>query len=83
MESLEYIIDNAINTSKINIYLSPFTWYRLTDDIKSAATAKNITLSLIDTNYEDDLRFDLSVNKIEQELTEDEKDIVHKNLGLD
>ena len=83
MESLEYIIDNATNTSKIYIYLSPFTWYRLTDDIKAAATAKNITLSLIDTNYTDDLRFGLSVNKIEQELTDDEKDIVHKNLELD
>lgn len=83
LESLEYIIDNATNTSKIYIYLSPFTWYRLTDDIKAAATAKNITLSLIDTNYTDDLRFGLSVNKIEQELTDDEKDIVHKNLELD
>jgi hypothetical protein len=38
---------------------------------------------LIDTNYTDDLRFGLSVNKIEQELTDDEKDIVHKNLELD
>lgn len=83
MESLEYIIDNAINTSKIYIYLSPFTWYRLTEDIKAAATAKNITLSLIDTNYPDDTRFDLSIKKVEQTLTDEEKDTVYRNLELD
>lgn len=56
-ESLEFIIQNAANTSKITISVSPYTWYRLTDEIKAAATAKNITLALITTNYMDDSRW--------------------------
>lgn len=56
-ESLEFIIQNAANTSKITISVSPYTWYRLTDEIKAAATAKNITLALITTNYTDDSRW--------------------------
>ena len=56
-ESMEFIIQNAANTSKITISVSPYTWYRLTDEIKAAATAKNITLALITTNYNDDSRW--------------------------
>ena len=83
IESIKYIIANSINTSKITIYLSPFTWNRLTDDIVSDATAKNITLSLISTNYSDDLRFGTVLTKAHQELSSSEKDIVHENLELD
>lgn len=56
-DSIAFIIDNAINTSSITISLSPYTWYRLTDSIKTAAKAKNINLALITTNYNDDSRF--------------------------
>lgn len=56
-ESMDFIIRNAANTSKITISVSPYTWYRLTDEIKAAATAKNITLALITTNYMDDSRW--------------------------
>lgn len=56
-ESMEFIIQNAANTSKITISVSPYTWYRLTDEIKAAAAAKNITLALITTNYNDDSRW--------------------------
>jgi predicted acetyltransferase len=59
-DSIEYILSNAANTTNIKIYLSPYTWYRLTDSNKTLATEKNITLELIDTNYIDDVR----LNKI-------------------
>ena len=56
-ESLEYIVNNAANTSKITISLSPYTWYRLTDEIRTNASSKNIALELITTNYVDDSRW--------------------------
>lgn len=56
-KSLEYIVNNASNTSKITISLSPYTWYRLTDEIRTAASSKNIALELITTNYVDDSRW--------------------------
>lgn len=58
-ESLEYILDSAINTSKITISLSPYTYYRLTESNKTLAASKNITLELITTNYVDDNRLSL------------------------
>lgn len=56
IQSIQFIIDKAANTSKIYIYVSPYTWYRLTDDIKSAATSKNIAITLLEGNYSDDKR---------------------------
>lgn len=56
-KSLEYIVNNAANTSKITISLSPYTWYRLTDEIRETAKSKNIALELITTNYVDDSRW--------------------------
>lgn len=55
-ESIEYIVSNAINTSAITISVSPYTWNRLTDEIKSAASAKKITIALLEGNMEDDNR---------------------------
>lgn len=54
--SLNFILSNAANTSAITIYLSPVTYYALTDDNKNIAAEKNITLSLIDTNWDEDKR---------------------------
>ena len=65
------------------MYLSPYTWYRLTDEVISAAASKNITLELISTNYYDDNRFEDTLTKTSQTLTDDQKDIVHQNLDLD
>ena len=56
IDSIEHIISNAANTSKITLSLSPYTWYRLTDEIKNSAQAKNITLELISTNMNEDGR---------------------------
>ena len=56
-ESIEFILNNAANTSAITISVSPYTWYRLTDSIRDLAKSKNITLALITTNYSDDARW--------------------------
>lgn len=51
--SLNYIINNAANTSAITIALSPYTWYNLTDSIKTTAESKNINLILDKSHYSD------------------------------
>ena len=56
IDSIEYIINYAINTAAITISVSPYTWNKLSEDIISAATQKNITLALITTNYIEDKR---------------------------
>jgi hypothetical protein len=55
-ESLNFIIENAINTTNITISLSPYTYYGLSEETKTLATQKNITLELITTNASDDSR---------------------------
>lgn len=55
-QSLEFILSNAANTTKITIYLSPHTYYGLTEANKTLAAEKNITLSLITTNVSEDNR---------------------------
>ena len=55
-DSLNFILSNAANTSKITISLSPFTYYELTDTNKTLAQEKNITLELITTNMAEDKR---------------------------
>lgn len=56
VESMEYIVDNAINTSAITISVSPYTWYRLTNEFIVEAKAKNINIVLLDGNYYEDAR---------------------------
>jgi hypothetical protein len=56
IDSMEFIINNAANTSKITISVSPYTWYRLPNTLKEAAVAKNITIALLEGNYQDDAR---------------------------
>lgn len=55
-QSLEFILSNAANTNNITIYLSPHTYYGLTDANKTLAAEKNILLSLISTNTTEDSR---------------------------
>ena len=55
-QSIEFILDNSANTSGITIYLSPHTYYGLTESNKELALNKNITLSLISTNTTEDNR---------------------------
>ena len=56
IQSIQFIVDKAINTSKIYIYVSPYTWNRLTDVIKTTASSKNIVITLLEGNYSDDKR---------------------------
>lgn len=55
-QSLNFILSKAANTNKITIYLSPHTYYGLTEENKTIAAEKNITLALIDTNTSEDMR---------------------------
>lgn len=55
-QSLNFILSKAANTNAITIWLSPHTYYGLTDANKTLAVEKNITLSLIDTNTTEDNR---------------------------
>ena len=55
-DSIIFILENAANTNKITISLSPHTYYGLTQETKDLATSKNIVLELITTNYEEDKR---------------------------
>lgn len=55
-QSLNFILSESANTNKITIYLSPHTYYGLTDANKTLATEKNIVLSLLDTNTSEDVR---------------------------
>ena len=61
-KSIAFIVNNAANTSAITISVSPYTWYRLTDEIKTAASAKNITIALLTGNYQDDSRWNTKVD---------------------
>ena len=55
-QSMAFILANAANTNAITIWLSPHTYYGLTDANKALAVEKNITLSLIATNTSEDNR---------------------------
>lgn len=58
-ESLEFILSNAANTAAMTIYVSPYTYHRLTESNRTLATEKNITLSVITTNSTEDTRVKL------------------------
>lgn len=45
LESITYMVDNAINTAPITITLHPDAYARLTDEIITAATAKQINFT--------------------------------------
>lgn len=57
IDSIEFIVNNSANTSKITIYVSPYTYYRLPESLKTTATSKNIVISLLEGNYFDDSRW--------------------------
>ena len=64
-ESISYIVTNAINTSEITISVSSYTWNLLSDDIKTAASEKNIKIELLEGNYVEDKRMQLYATKEE------------------
>lgn len=58
-QSMAFILENAANTNAITIWLSPHTYYGLTEANKTTAASKNITLSLINTNTTEDNRLSM------------------------
>ena len=80
IESLSFIIENAINTSKITISVSPYTYYKIPDSLKTTATEKNITLELITSNTYDDVRF-ANLQNTKQDVIED-LDNIRNNANL-
>ena len=58
-QSLNFILSEAANTNTITIWLSPHTYYGLTDANKTLAAEKNINLSLISTNTAEDVRLSM------------------------
>lgn len=59
-QSLQFIIDNAANTNAITIFVSPYTYYRISTQTFTTASNKNISISLIATNYtEEDYRVNI------------------------
>ena len=65
-ESIYFIISKAANTNKITISVSPYTYNLLgTSDFELAAS-KNITITLITTNYVEDKRLSEIANKVDK-----------------
>ena len=57
-QSLNYILENSVNTSTITITLSPYTYMRLTDSNKTLAEQKNIILELNESNSQEIITYE-------------------------
>ena len=88
-DSIYFIISKAANTSAIKISVSPYTYNLLKTSDFELAASKNITIELITTNYDEDLRLGAIENKAdkaevllktEQILTDEELLQVRNNL---
>lgn len=64
VDSIEYIVSNAVNTNAITISVSPYTWYRLSEDLIASASEKKITIALLSGHYMDDKRWSLKQDAI-------------------
>ena len=80
IEALTYIIEKAINTSKITISVSPYTYYRIPETLKTTASEKNIVIELINNNSYDDIRFN-NLQETKQDIIED-IDTIRNNANL-
>lgn len=54
-ESLNYLVENAANTSPITIQVSSRSYYDIDDALRSAAAAKNITFVCVSGNNKNDV----------------------------
>lgn len=63
-ESISYIIAEAVNTKKITISVSPYTYNLLSQADFDLAASKNITIALLTANYVEDRRLGEITNKI-------------------
>ena len=65
-ESIKFIISSAVNTKKITISVSPYTYNLLGPADFELATSKNIAIELITTNYVEDRRLSEISNKADK-----------------
>ena len=71
-ESIYFIISNAINTSKITITVSPYTYNLLSQSDFDLATEKNITITLSTANYIEDKRLAAIDNKADKNYVDEQ-----------
>ena len=69
--SMQYIISNAANTTKITISVSPYTYNLLSQADFDLATSKNIAIALISTNYVEDKRLSEIANKADKSYVDE------------
>jgi hypothetical protein len=65
-ESINFIISTAANTNAIKITVSPYTYNLLSDADFELATSKNITITLLSTNFVEDRRLSAITNKADK-----------------
>ena len=65
-ESISFIISNAANTNAITISVSPYTYNLLSEADFELATSKNITIALLSTNYVEDRRLSIIIDKADK-----------------
>ena len=66
-DSIYFIISEAANTSAITISVSPYTYNLLSESDFELATSKNITISLVTSNYIEDRRLG-SITELQTEV---------------
>ena len=65
-ESIRFIIDAAVNTNAITIYVSPYTYNLLSNADFELAASKNITIALLTANYVEDRRLSAIADKADK-----------------
>jgi hypothetical protein len=79
--SIYYIISEAVNTNKITISVSPYTYNLLSASDFELAASKNITIELLTANYVEDRRLSAIDNKADKEHTHD--DVYYTEIEID
>lgn len=69
-DSIEFIVNNASNTSTITISVSPYTWNIISDELIATAKAKNINIVLLEGNMSNDKRWDKLSNSVTANTTD-------------
>ncbi len=69
-DSIEFIVNNAINTSTITISVSPYTWNIISDELIATAKAKNINIVLLEGNMPNDKRWGKLSNSVTANTTD-------------
>ena len=71
-ESISYIISAAANTNEITISVSPYTYNLLNESDFELAASKNITIALLNTNYNEDKRLSEIANKADKTYVDEQ-----------